>query len=126
MKQHPEELLKQADYDKKTAEFLFNGGHYFYAVFMSHMSLEKALKGLYFKKLKEYPPRTHNLVFLLNKIDKSPPKTLGRFIVKLNEANVATRYPENLDKLRKEYTQSVVRDIITNSNKVLEWIKAQY
>lgn len=42
------EWLRQADYDMETAEAMFESGRYIYAVFMCHLSLEKALKGLYF------------------------------------------------------------------------------
>ncbi len=52
-----------------TAEYMFQGGRYLYVVFMCHLSIEKALKGLYFEKLREIPPKVHNLVYLLKKID---------------------------------------------------------
>ncbi len=103
-----EEWLKQGEYDISTAKFMFAGGRYFYAVFMCHLSIEKALKGLYAKKLQEIPPKVHNLIYLLNKIDIRPPEGIGRFLVKLNEASVITRYPDNLEKLQKDYTRLVV------------------
>lgn len=84
-----------------TAEYMNKGGRNIYAVFMCHLAIEKALKGLYYEKLQEVPPKTHNLILLLNKIDKKPPKELGKFIVKLNEASIPTRYPENLAKLQQ-------------------------
>ena len=43
----------------------------------------------------------------------------------LNEASVPTRYPETLEILKKDYTQSVVKDILLKSKEVLEWIKNQ-
>ncbi|MHC4882584.1 MAG: HEPN domain-containing protein [Planctomycetota bacterium] len=61
------EWLKQADYDMETAEFMYGGKRYFYAVFMCHQSIEKALKGLFQKTLQSVPPKTHNLIFLLDK-----------------------------------------------------------
>ena len=39
------EWLKQADYDMDTADAMHSSGRYFYAVFMCHLSIEKALKG---------------------------------------------------------------------------------
>jgi HEPN domain-containing protein len=125
MAKDPEEWFRQADYDLETAEDLFNGGRYFYAVFMSHLSIEKALKGIYQAKLKEIPPRVHHLVYLLNKIGMKPPEIQAKFLIKLNEASVATRYPEALEILKKDYTQSVVKDILLKSKEVLEWIKNQ-
>lgn len=120
------EWLKQADYDMDTADTMYGTGRYFYAVFMCHLSIEKALKGLYLDRLKEVPPRVHNLVYLLNKAGIRPPENLGRFIVKLNEASVATRYPEELATLMKNYTESVVRDILAQGKEVLKWIKTQF
>lgn len=51
MPKEPDEWLRQAEYDMETAEFMLNGGRYFYAVFMCHLAIEKALKGLYQKRL---------------------------------------------------------------------------
>jgi HEPN domain-containing protein len=120
------EWLKQADYDIDTAEFMFDGKKFFYAVFMCHLSVEKAMKGLYQERLKETPPKTHNLVYLLKKIDIKPTETIGRFIIKLNEASVVTRYPEDIDKLQSQYTQVVVKDILVKSKDVLQWIKGRF
>ena len=86
MSKGPEEWLKQADYDLDTANFMFKGGRYFYTVFMCHLSIEKALKGLFLGKLDEIPPTTHNLVYLINKVGFKPPEEIGRFLVKLNQA----------------------------------------
>lgn len=126
MAKEPEEWLRQADYDMETAEFMVSGGRYFYAVFMCHLSVEKALKGLYQKRLKEIPPKTHNLVYFLNKIGLKPEESIGRFVVKLNEASVVTRYPEELGKLQNDFTQPIVKDILSRSREVLEWIRKQF
>jgi HEPN domain-containing protein len=104
---------------------MFQGSRYFYAVFMCHLSLEKALKGFYFEKLQDIPPKMHNLVSLMNKIGVKPPEVLGKFIVRLNEANIATRYPESLENLQKAYTKDITIDIISNTKEVLAWIKQQ-
>ncbi|HHT9106792.1 MAG TPA: HEPN domain-containing protein [Candidatus Wujingus californicus] len=121
-----QEWLRQADYDINTAEYMFNGGRYFYTIFMCHLSMEKALKGLYLERLKEIPPKTHNLIYLLNKMGIKPEEPIGKFLVKLNEASVVTRYPEELSTLQKDFTQPVANDILSKSKEVLQWIKAQF
>ena len=123
MSKKPAEWRKQSDYDMDTAEFMFRGKRYFYCVFMCHLSVEKALKGLYQKELKEVPPKVHNLIYFLNKLGVKPPENIGRFLVRLNEASVITRYPEELDKLQKEYTKTVVKEILSKSKEALKWIK---
>lgn len=121
----PEQWLSQADYDMETARFLFDGGRYFYAVFMCHLSIEKALKGLYQAKVGVVPPRTHNLVYLLSKTEIAPTEVIGKFFVMLNEAQVATRYPEDLEKLKRDYTRPEVRDVLAKGKEALAWIRAQ-
>lgn len=126
MDKQSQEWLKQAEYDIDTAEYMFKGRRFFYAVFMCHLSIEKLLKGLYQEKVKQIPPKVHNLVYLLNKIGIKPDENIGRFIIKLNEASVVTRYPENIEKLQKDYTESVVKDLLIKSKESLEWIKKQF
>ena len=120
------EWLKQADYDMDTADAMHSSGRYFYAVFMCHLSIEKALKGLYSKILDEVPPKTHNLLYLVNKIGKKPEQGLEKFIIKLNTASVATRYPDDLAKIQAAYTEEITKDMITKSKDVLKWVKTQF
>jgi len=117
--------LEQSDYDMNTAEYMFTGGRYFYAVFMCHLSIEKALKGLYYEKLKEGPPRTHNLISLANELEIKLPEEEGKFVVKINSASIVTRYPEDLEELKKQYTKDVVKDMLEKGKKVIKWIKDQ-
>jgi hypothetical protein len=49
----------------------------------------------------------------------------GKFIVKLNEVSIPTRYPENLEKLQEFYHEAAVKDILINGRKVIAWIKRQ-
>ena len=57
MKRSAIEWLKQAEYDLETAEYLFSGGRYLYSVFMCHLAIEKALKGLYEKYYWGFPTK---------------------------------------------------------------------
>jgi HEPN domain-containing protein len=121
-----EQWIKQSDYDIDTASYMFQGGRYFYSVFMCHLAVEKALKGLYYEKLQEVPPKTHNLIFLLNQIGIKPPEEQGKFIIKLNSASIVTRYPEDLEKIQKQYTEVVTKEILSKCKEVLIWIKNQF
>lgn len=126
MNEKHEEWLKQADYDMDTADAMFSSGRYFYAVFMCHLSIEKSLKGLYSKKLHEVPPKTHNLIYLLNKIGKKPDQELEKFITKLNTASIATRYPDDLAKIQSAYTEEITKEMIEKSKDALKWVKTQF
>lgn len=100
-----DEWFKQADYDMDTAEFMFSGGRYFYSVFMCHLSIEKALKGLYIRKFKDAPPKTHNLLYLLEFIDLDLPEEMYDFVFTLNRVSVLTRCPDNLQKMLEDYNK---------------------
>ncbi len=100
MERRTEEWLRQSDYDMDAADYMFQGGRYLYAVFMCHLAVEKALKGLYFERLWETPPRSHSLVYLLNAVGIVPPEKPGKFIARLSETSIPTRYPEDLAKVQ--------------------------
>lgn len=118
-----QEWLRQSDYDIKTAEAMFKAGRNFYAVFMCHLSIEKCLKGLYTKILNELPPKTHNLIYLLEKISLSPPTNIENYIYSINTESVATRYPEDIKLTLKDYNKKRTLEIIGNSKKVLKWLR---
>jgi HEPN domain-containing protein len=122
----PEEWIRQADYDIDTAEFMHKGGRQFYAVFMCHLSLEKGLKGLYWKKLNQIPAKSHHLPSLVTKIGLNPPDEMLDFITKLNEAQIFARYPDSIEKASGDFPPAVVEEILNNSREVLEWIKAEW
>lgn len=123
MAHSPQEWLNQADYDFQTAEYMLSGGRHAYAVFMAHLAIEKALKGVYQKKFNAIPPRTHSLIYFVNKTELSPPVGIGKFLVKLDQASVATRYPEDLVKLQNAYTQEVVKEILAQTKDTIAWVK---
>ena len=88
MARSSEELLRQADYDMDTAAYMFKGGRYMYAVFMCHLSIEKALKGLYTEKLRKEPPKTHNLLYLIERTKLELSRDLYDFVSTLNRVSV--------------------------------------
>ncbi|MCL5056162.1 MAG: HEPN domain-containing protein [Firmicutes bacterium] len=121
-----EEWRKQADYDIETAEIMFNVGRYSYAVFMCHLSVEKLLKGLYVEKQKEIPPKIHNLLYFVEKLQLSPPNYLLDFIAGLNKISVPTRYPDNLEKILRDFNRNRVEEILQKGKELILWIKSQY
>ena len=126
MAMNAQEWLRQAEYDFQTAEYMFAGGRYAYTVFMIHLAVEKALKGVYQKKFNEIPPRTHSLIYFVNKTGVTLPESIGKLFVKLDQASVATRYPEDLVKLQSVYTSTVVQEILSQTKEALEWVKKMF
>ncbi len=118
-----DEWFKQADYDMDTAEFMFSGGRYFYSVFMCHLSIEKALKGIYIRKFEDAPPKTHNILYLLEFIDLDLPEDMYDFVFTLNRVSVLTRYPDNLQKMLEDYNKGKTDEILGKSKELLRWLK---
>ena len=122
----PEEWFIQSDDDMATAEHLFSSGRYVYAVFFAHLAIEKSLKGICHKKFGEMPPKTHSLLGLLKRNELIPPPSIEEFIIDLDHAGVATRYPEELMKLRSAYPKDVVEEILTQTAEVLTWVRKMF
>jgi HEPN domain-containing protein len=125
MTKQPEEWFKQAAYDLKTAEIMLENKRFIYAVFMCHLAIEKAIKGIYQYRLNEVPPKVHNLIYLVEKIGLSPSEKLYNAIFELNRVSIPTRYPDDLDKMKSEYKKSNTLEIINSSKEVLKWLKNQ-
>jgi HEPN domain-containing protein len=123
MGKNPREWIRQADYDMKTAEIMFHNKRYIYAVLMCHLSIEKALKGLYVRKFNEIPPRTHSLIFLVEKVELELPELLYDFIFTLNGVSVPIRYPDELRGMQKAYSKIRTRPLLEKSKETLKWLK---
>jgi len=119
------EWFKQADYDLDTAKAMFETGRYIYTIFMCHLSIEKALKGIYTYKLQQIPPKTHNLLYLIERIGLNVSEKLYNFIFSLNRVSIPTRYPDNLQRMLKEYNKERVEDILKKTLEALKWLKIE-
>jgi HEPN domain-containing protein len=107
------ERLSQSEYDLETAQAMLDSRRYIYAVFMCHMTVEKALKALVVKRTGDAPPRTHNLVQLVGLASL------------LSSAGVSTRYPEELSKALDDYPPTVVQEYVTRAGEVVQCLKNQ-
>lgn len=121
----PEEWFRQADYDLETAKALFDSGRYIYTIFMCHLSIEKALKGLLAQQFKKDPPKIHNLNYFCDKLKITINDDFQNFIDTLNTLSVPTRYPDTLERLLKDYKKEKTKKILEQTGKLLIWLKQQ-
>jgi HEPN domain-containing protein len=119
------EWMKQAQYDFDTAQAMFDSGRYIYAVFMSHIAVEKTIKGIFAQRRQEVPPKSHDLIYLSNKMELTLPDEYQTFLDKLNDLSVPTRYPDELDKLLVQFDKRRVSEILIKKKEVLTWLMAQ-
>lgn len=109
----------------ETAEANFRTKRYIYAIFMCHLSIEKALKGLYKKQLQKEPPKPHSLTFLIDSLGLEVPQDMYPFIMKLSTVSVPARYPEQLLEMQKVYNRKKTESLLKQSKEVLEWLRNQ-
>jgi HEPN domain-containing protein len=120
-----EEWYFQSDYDLETAFDMFKSGRYVYCIFMCHLSLEKALKGLLIKTKGEFPSKSHSLIYFVEKLELKLKDSDYEFIYTLNKISVPTRYPEDLRKLVASYSTDRTENILNRTKEIQLWIKQQ-
>ncbi len=126
MAKSPEEWFVQAKYDVNTAEWLRRGRRQLYAVFMCHLSLEKALKGICHKLEGKTPPKTHDLLYLVQRTRLSPPAKLAESLTRINELSVPTRYPDELRTMKRVFTASRTEGILAETKEALKWLRSEF
>ncbi|GHT33059.1 DNA-binding protein [Bacteroidia bacterium] len=120
-----EEWFFQSDYDLETAYHMLQTKRNVYCLFMCHLSLEKALKALYIKRLNEFPPKLHALMYFVNKIQLEISEEYLLFIEKIDSLSIVTRYPEDLRAMIAIYTQKQTTDIYEQTKTIQQWLKQQ-
>lgn len=80
-------------------------------------------RSIYSKTLNELPPKSHNLIYLFEKISLQPPENIYQFIYSINAESVATRYPDDIQRALKDYTKEKSLEILKNCKQVLQWLK---
>lgn len=124
-KEKHKEWYFQSDYDLETAVDMFKSGRTVYCIFMCHLSLEKALKGLLIKRTGEFPSKSHNLIYFVDKLELDLSDSFYEFFFMLNKISVPTRYPDDLRKLFAAYTKERTESIFNQTKEVQLWIKQQ-
>jgi len=75
--------------------------------------------------LNEVPPKTHNLIYLLEKTQLDLPEKMYDFIFTLNGLSVPTRYPDDLQKLLKDHNKQKTGKVLDQGKETLRWLKAR-
>lgn len=104
---------------------MFKGGRYIYSIFLCHLCIEKALKGIFVKRFGKNPPKTHNLLYFLNALDIESDKEKSAVIMKLNESSIPARYPEDLKGMLKDFSKAITKKMLADSKGILIWLKTK-
>ena len=102
---HIEYWIKSAEDDWEAVLSLFNSKKYVQCLFFAHLVLEKWCKAHWVKdNANDYPPKTHNLVRLVQetKLDLSVDDLA--FLEQFNDFQLEGRYPDYLFSIQKKCT----------------------
>ena len=120
-----EEWFFQSDYDLETAQYLLQSGRNVYCIFMCHLSLEKALKGLFIKRLNQDPPKLHDLMYFVEKLGLTPDNSQREFLIWMNRKGITTRYTEDLKKMISQFSNEYTVNVYQQVKSIQQWIKHQ-
>ena len=117
--------LDISQYDLDTAEATFASARYLHTAFMCQQSVEKLLKAAFLSRFHgKEPPRTHNLLFLLDQLAlDTVPETILKICGRLTAYYIETRYPDYKEKLSKLVDRAEAEDILQRTREAESWIK---
>lgn len=116
--------MASAEYDLRTAESMLISNRYIYVIFMCHLSIEKMLKAVVAETTKKVPPKTHSLIFLIKLAGVQLPQELFDFVTKINNASIATRYPEDFPRLLEVYPRAITKEYLIKTREVIRCLKS--
>ena len=117
--------MDSAQYDLETARHMLKTSRYLYTVFMCHLAVEKTLKARVCETTGRTPPKTHDLIRLLQLSRLTLPADLLDFLGKLGSASIVTRYPEDFSEIIRVYTEDVAEAYLKKAEEIVQWITGQ-
>ncbi|KKP88065.1 MAG: hypothetical protein UR93_C0023G0019 [Berkelbacteria bacterium GW2011_GWA2_35_9] len=91
-----------------------------YAPHFSHQALEKILKALVVAKTGITPPYIHNLVRLANLSKIELDQDTKDILAMLNPHYIGTKYPEDIAKMFKLYSQQKVDEVFKSAERAFK------
>jgi len=116
---------KSAEHDLDTANSLMKAKKFDWALFMGHLVLEKILKAIYVKKKGIFPPKTHNLLFLIKETGIQIGEDESDFFEEVNTFNISTRYPDEQLKFYQLCTEEFTTGKFKKIEEKYKWLKKE-
>lgn len=87
------------------------------------MPWKRLRKAILSEMFKELPPYTHNLNRLIEMSNISLPEGYQDFVNKINLQSVPTRYPEDFNRLSKEFNRKIAEDYLKQTKRIIKWLR---
>ena len=119
--------LELADDDIATAKWLLKGHRLLHTAYFSHLIAEKALKATVANHTNKIPPKTHNLSRLaeLANISAKLGEPQHDLLERLTPFQIEGRYPEDKESLSKTLTLNYCKQLLSETEAFLCWIKQE-
>ena len=123
MKKTIQEWLEISEYDLNTAQAMFEAKRYLYVAFMCQQAVEKILKAVYIHQKNGLPPRTHNLLYIVDilKLDIDEKKKAS--LARLNQFYLESRYPGDRVKLARAVDFKTAKSLLKDTKEIWECLK---
>ena len=112
--------INSAKSDLDTAELLIRESRYTHGLFFCHLTIEKALKAHVTKETGDIPPKTHNLIYLLDLATLEFEKDFEDFLGILMKYQLEGRYPDFNPVIP---TKEKALEYLNKTKMILTWIE---
>lgn len=123
--EHIKYWLDGAAHDLDAAESLFSSGKFDWCLFLGHLVLEKTLKALIVAKTDIKPPKTHNLLKLVELVGLSLSEEQSVFFDEVNDFNLETRYPDYKNAFYRRCTKEFAEPYFSKIKETYQWLLSQ-
>lgn len=98
------------------------GGHYSYALFFGHLTIEKLLKAIFVKREDKTPPFSHNLVYLSEKTGLELNEEKLELFEEITDFNLEARYPDDKFSFYRKSTKEFAFNKLARIEELRKWL----
>ncbi len=117
--------LDSADKNQETMIHLVDSKDYSWSLFLGHLVIEKTLKALYVKRLKQHAVFTHDLLRLANKIELELTEDFEEWLDEITTFNLNARYDNYKQDFYKLCTKDFTDTWLDRIEKIRLWLRNQ-
>lgn len=98
---------------------------YVFCLFCVHLSIEKLSKALWVKENKNnnYPPRIHDVKYLLADTSFTPDSIQSLFIDSIQRYRIESRYPDYKKLIYSYTTLAYTDELLKNAENLKQWLQ---
>ena len=109
----------------KVADHLVEKGDFSYALFFGHLALEKMLKALCVRELRDHAPPIHNLVRLAKSAGIKLDEQAENDLLTITAFNIESRYPDFKRSFRKKCNRDFTTTQMEMIKRYFQWLNSQ-